>query len=355
MAEGSDEEDKTQEPSQRRLDQAIERGDVAKSLELNNLFVLAAGTLIIMIAGPSMSYDLAISMRGYFEHAHEIQMQGDGLRNVWMHGALAALAALALPMAFVILAGVGANMMQHRLLFTLEPLMPQFSRISPMAGAKRIFGKQALVNLGKSLLKIAVVGAVIWIVLKGESNRLDAVERTEVAGILPLMRSVSLKLCGAVLAIYAFLAMGDYVYQRYTWYQRQRMTREEMKQEFKETEGNPEIKAKIAQMRRSRARKRMMANVPKAAVIITNPTHYAIALQYEPGMAAPICVAKGVDELARRIREVANEHNVPIIQNPPLARALHKSVEIDDEVPEEHYKAVAEVIGLVMRLRRRRA
>lgn len=355
MAEGSEEEDKTQEPSQRRLDQAIERGDVAKSLELNNLFVLAAGTLAIMIAGRSVTYDLAIAMRGYFEHAHEIQMQGDGLRAVWMHGALAALAALALPMSFAVLAGIGANMMQHRLVFSLEPLMPQFSRISPMAGAKRIFGKQALVNLGKSLIKITVIGVVIWVVLKDESNRLDAVERTEVAGILPLMQSIALKLCGAVLAIYAFLAMADYVYQRYTWHQRQRMTREEMKQEFKETEGNPEIKAKISQMRRQRARKRMMASVPKAAVIITNPTHYAIALQYEPGMAAPICVAKGVDELARRIREVAGEHNIPIIQNPPLARALHKSVEIDDEVPEEHYKAVAEVIGLVMRLRRRRA
>jgi flagellar biosynthetic protein FlhB len=149
--------------------------------------------------------------------------------------------------------------------------------------------------------------------------------------------------------------MADAVYQRYRWHQRLRMSKEEMKQEHKESEGSPEVKGRMKQIRASRVRKRMMAAVPEATVIVTNPTHYAVALRYEPGMAAPICVAKGVDSLALRIRAVATEHDVPIMENPPLARALHATVDIDEEIPAEHYRAVAEVIGFVLRLKRRTA
>jgi len=349
----TDAEDKTEEPSLRRLEQAIERGDVAKSVELNNLFVLAAGTLAIMIGGAGASRDLAASLRGLIEHAGQIPLQGDGLRKVFTYGLGAALSALVLPMLFTMMGGIGANLMQHRFLFTVEPLMPKISRLSPLAGLTRIFGKHALFNIAKNLLKLGIVGTVVWVVLRGEGDRLDEVARTDVAGTLPVVQAVLLKLFGAVIAAYAFLALADYVYQRYSWYQRQKMSRQELKQEIKEQEGNPEIKARFAQLRRQRARKRMIAVVPKATVIITNPTHYAVALQYDKGMPAPICVAKGVDELALRIREVAKRHNVPIIENPPLARALHRTIEVDEEIPEEHYKAVAEVIGLVLRLRRR--
>lgn len=353
--EGSDPEDKTEEPSQRRLQQALERGDVAKSIEINNLFVLAAGTLAVMIGGGSASRDLALGLRGFLEHAGDVRITGMTLVTVWRHALLAAGAALVLPLVFIMLAGIGGNLVQHKPVLSTEQLMPKFSRLSPLAGFQRIFGKQALVNLVKGLAKLAVVGFMVWQVLRGEANRLDGLVRTDASAILPQAQAVLLKLFGAVLAIYAFVALGDFVYQRFAWHKRQRMTREELKQEFKETEGSPEIKGRIARLRRERAKRRMMQAVPKASVIITNPTHYAVALQYDPGMAAPVCVAKGVDELALRIREVAGKHNVPIIENPPLARALHKTVEIDDEVPEEHYRAVAEVIGLVMRLRRRRA
>jgi flagellar biosynthetic protein FlhB len=162
-----------------------------------------------------------------------------------------------------------------------------------------------------------------------------------------------MKLMGGVLAIYAFVALGDAVYQRMAWMKRQRMSKQELKEEYKNTEGNPEIKAKLKQMRAARAKNRMMAAVPTATVVITNPTHYAVALRYERGMAAPVCVAKGLDNIALRIRAVATEHRVSIVENPPLARALHATVEIDQEIPVEHYKAVAEVIGMIMRLRRR--
>jgi flagellar biosynthetic protein FlhB len=171
--------------------------------------------------------------------------------------------------------------------------------------------------------------------------------------LLPATLALSLKLLAGVLAIYAFLALGDAVYQRLSWMKRQRMSKRELKEEFKEQEGNPEIKARLRQIRVARLKKRMIAAVPTATVVVTNPTHYAVALKYEKGMAAPICVAKGVDSLAMRIRAVATENGVAIVENPPLARALHATVEIDDEIPVEHYKAVAEVIGYVLRLRRR--
>jgi flagellar biosynthetic protein FlhB len=157
---------------------------------------------------------------------------------------------------------------------------------------------------------------------------------------------------GAVVAMMAVVALADYLFQYRQWYEKQKMSLQELKEEFRQSEGDPVIRGKMKQVRQSRQRRRMIANVPKAAVIITNPTHYSVALQYERGMEAPICVAKGVDAVALKIREVAGEHSIPIVENPPLARALHATVEVDQAIPIEHYKAVAEVIGYVMRLRR---
>src|SRR5262249_42659599 len=174
----------------------------------------------------------------------------------------------------------------------------------------------------------------------------------DVTTLLDLTRSLTLKLVGSVVAVLAVIAALDYLFQYRTWKNRKKMSVREMKEEFKHSEGDPHIKAKIRQIRQERTRKRMMAAVPKASVVITNPTHYAVALQYERGMNAPVCVAKGIDNIALRIREVAKEHGVPVVENPPLARALHATVEIDREIPADHYKAVAEVIGYVMRLRR---
>ncbi|MEX0591804.1 MAG: EscU/YscU/HrcU family type III secretion system export apparatus switch protein, partial [Xanthobacteraceae bacterium] len=170
--------------------------------------------------------------------------------------------------------------------------------------------------------------------------------------ILTVARMLALRLLVGVVAVMAVVAALDWLWSRHTWYERQRMSLREIRDEYKESEGDPTIKAKLRQIRQARMRKRMMSEVPKATVVITNPTHYAIALKYEKGMNAPLCVAKGMDALALRIRELAEEHRVPVVENPPLARALHKSVELDQEVPPEHYKAVAEVIGFVMRLRR---
>jgi flagellar biosynthetic protein FlhB len=215
-----------------------------------------------------------------------------------------------------------------------------------------MFSRQAVANFAKGLIKLAVIGAVMFALLWPQRHRLEGLVQTEILGTLSFTRSLALDMLGAVVAILAFVAAADYLFQYRQWYERQKMSLREMREEFKQSEGDPLIKAKIKQLRQSRMRKRMIAAVPKASVVITNPTHYAVALQYERGMEAPICVAKGVDALALKIREVASEHAIPVVENPPLARALHAAVEVDQEIPPEHYKAVAEVIGYVMKLRR---
>jgi flagellar biosynthetic protein FlhB len=244
-------------------------------------------------------------------------------------------------------------MIQHRLVWSAEQLKPQLSKISPIAGAKRMFSKTALVNFAKGLAKLVLVGSLMVWVLWPERHRLDALVVTETAGVLALTEMLSVKLLAAVVAVLAVIAALDYLFQYRQWFERQKMSLHELKEEFKQTEGDPKIKGKIKQIRQERMRRRMMAAVPKASVVITNPTHYAVALQYERGMNAPVCLAKGIDTLALKIREVAAKHDIPIVENPPLARTLHATVEVEQEIPAEHYRAVAEVIGYVMRLRQR--
>jgi flagellar biosynthesis protein FlhB len=193
---------------------------------------------------------------------------------------------------------------------------------------------------------------VVFLLIWPERNKLDGLVRMDLIGSLAVMKSLSVDMMTAVVAILAIIAAADYFFQYRQWFDRQKMSLREMKDEFKQTEGDPMIKNKIRQLRMFRMKKRMMMQVPKASVIITNPTHYAVALCYERGMPAPVCVAKGVDTIALKIREIAGQHDIPIVENVQLARALHATVEIDDEIPVEHYHAVAEIIGYVMGLKR---
>jgi flagellar biosynthetic protein FlhB len=251
----------------------------------------------------------------------------------------------------LVIAAISGTIVQHRLVFTAEGLMPKLNKISPLAGAKRLFGKQAWANLLKGLFKVIAVGVVMAMVFWPERHRLDAMVLMDPWSIVDLTRSLSLHLLGTVVAMLAVVAIADYLFQYRSWFERQKMSLQEIKEEFKQTEGDPHIKGRLRQLRDARRKKRMMSAVPTASVVITNPTHYAVALKYERGMAAPICVAKGLDAIALRIRQVAKDNDVPVIENPPLARALHAVVKIDDEIPVEHYQAVAEVIGYVMRLK----
>ncbi len=352
MADETDNTEKTEEPTQKRLDDALKRGDVVKSQEVNTWFIISGATLVLMAFSGRMSSDLSATMRGLIANAHSISMDGPALPRLFEKLGLELIAAVAIPFLLLMLAALGGNLIQHRLIWSIEVMAPKLSKISPAAGFKRLFGTQALANFAKGLIKLVLVGTVLTALMWPERGRIMALEGTDLSAVLPLALSLALKLMGAVVAMMAVVALADYLFQYRQWYEKQKMSLQELKEEFRQSEGDPVIRGKMKQVRQSRQRRRMIANVPKAAVIITNPTHYSVALQYERGMEAPICVAKGVDAVALKIREVAGEHSIPIVENPPLARALHATVEVDQAIPIEHYKAVAEVIGYVMRLRR---
>jgi len=350
MAEEQDQE-RTEEPSLKKLNDAIEKGDVAKSQEVNTWFVLTGGTLVLVAFAGAMGSGLKASMAGLIANSGTIAVSGPDLLRLAGRLGTEILGAAAIPMLVLMLAAGTGSIIQHRLVWSTEPLKPKLSKISPAAGVKRLFSKQALANFLKGLAKLIVIGGVMAAMLWPQRRQLDLLVSIDPAAILPLVRDEAFNVMAVVVTIMAIVAAADFLFQYWQWYERQKMTVQELKEEFKQTEGSPEVKAKIRQLRQNRSRKRMMAAVPTASVVITNPTHYAVALKYERGMNAPVCVAKGVDILARRIRELATEHGIPIVENAPLARALHAAVDIDVEIPAEHYQAVAEVIGYVMRLR----
>ena len=350
MADEND--NKTEEPTQKRLEEALQRGDVVKSQEVNTWFVIGGATLVLMVFSGSMGQGLTSTMRGLIANSYDIRVDGPALPALFQKISLEMLAAVGVPFLVLTLAALFGNVIQHQLVWSLEALIPKFAKISPMAGFKRLFSLQSLANLGKGIIKLILIGGVLTAMMWPERHRLEGLENMDPGAVLPLTLTLALKLMTAVVAMMAAVAAADYLFQYRQWYEKQKMSLQEMKEEFRQTDGDPAIKGKLKQMRQIRSRRRMMQKVPKAAVIITNPTHYSIALQYERGMEAPICVAKGVDAVALKIREIGKEHSIPIVENVALARALHASVELDQAISPEHYKAVAEVIGYVMKLRR---
>ena len=352
MADESDSSDKTEDPTQKRLDDAHDRGDVAKSQEINTWFVIAGGTLVLSTFSGSIGGGILMPLRNLLAKSWMIHTDGASLLLLTQSLGYSLMAALGVPFLLLALAAIAGNMVQHRLVWSAESLKPKFSKVSPGAGAKRIFGKQAVANFAKGLFKVIALGAVMTAILWPERLRLEAFVHLDPAALLGATTSMTVHLMGALVAMLAVVAIADYLFQYRQWFERQKMSLQEMKEEFKQSEGDPHIKGKLRQLRQARMKKRMMAAVPKASVIITNPTHYAVALSYERGMSAPVCVAKGVDTIALKIREIAGKHDIPIVENVPLARALYATVDIDEEIPVEHYHAVAEIIGYVMGLKR---
>ena len=352
MAENQDDNERSEDPTQKKRDDAHERGDVVKSQEVNTWFIISAGALVMFaFAGPA-AQSLQTMLGNLLANMHAIRSDGGGLLGLSYQLSWSLFTILGLPFLVLVIAAVAGNMIQHRLVWSGEQLKPKLSRLSPIEGFKRLFSKLALVNFIKGLAKLALLSALMLWLVWPEMDRLYTLVATDIRGTLALSENLSLKLMTAVAAVMAFIAALDYGYQYKVWFERQKMSLRQLKEEFRQSEGDPIIKGKLRQLRQTRMRKRMMAAVPQASVVITNPTHFAVALKYEPGMAAPVCLAKGVDVLALKIREVAGAHRIPIVENPPLARALHAGVEIDQEIPAEHYKAVAEVIGYIMKLRK---
>jgi flagellar biosynthesis protein FlhB len=351
MAEDRDPSQQTEEPSARRLEQAREHGDQVKSVEVQTLILLAGGTLAVAVFGQSAAIDFTRDLRVFIAEPDRIATDPGALIAL-MKALIVECATLIGPFILMLMVfGLGGNFVQNRPAFTPERIKPNLSKLSPISGLKRMFGVDGLATLLKGLLKIALVGFAIWTQLWPERTGLEAVLSQSPAAVAADMTHLFFRMMIAALSAIAVIAAADYMLQRREFMKRNRMSKQEVKEEFKETEGDPQIKARIRQIRIERSRKRMIAQVPKATVVVTNPTHFAVALQYEQGkMPAPICLAKGADTLALRIREVAKAHGVPVVENPPLARALYASVEVDEAIPPEHYKAVAQVIGYVLRL-----
>ena len=351
MAEGEDKSQKTEEPTHKKLEDARKKGQVPSSREINHWFMIAAATLATAVFVPTAASDFTQAMAPFLERPHALGGGAAALRRVGDAFADTAVALIPL-FALMVAAAVGAGLVQHGPMGSVEKLKPKLENLSLIKGFGRLFSLRSVVELIKGVLKLAIVGTVAVLMVVPELDRVIAAVDLEPAQVVALLWRLALRMLGGVSAIVALIAGIDFLYQRFEFMRSMRMSKQEVKDELKQSEGDPLIKAKLRQLRQERARRRMMAAVPEADVVITNPTHFAVALRYETAkMAAPRVVAKGADAIARRIREVAEANGVTVVENPPLARALYDTVEIDHEVPEAHYKAVAEVIGYVWRLK----
>ena len=339
-------EDRTEAATPRRLQRARAEGSVAASREVPALAGLGAVTLILAVAGPSLGRNLIGRLEPMLALTGPADVPGA------LAGALAAVAMVALPLiGGVLAASVAGSLLQNGFVLSATALAPDLTRLSPMRGLKRIFGLTGLVEAGKSLTKLGVLGFATYHALAADVPALRGAALWLPGHLAGRIMHQALQLAMTMLGAQAVITGADVWWVRHRHASSLRMSKEEVKQEAKEADGNPEVKRKLRQVRMARSRRRMLAAVPAATVVVTNPTHYAIALAYDRTKAgAPRVVAKGMDEVAARIREVARDSLVPLVANPPLARALY-AVELDAEVPAEHFKVVAEIIAYVWRLR----
>ena len=356
MAEGADPESKTEEATPRKLADARLKGDVAKSPDVASALSLSGAAAVVLMSGGWFATSMAEQLLPFIAAPHTMLgglETGAGV-EIGTNALWAIAPFLGLVMLATIIGGVGGNVAQSGLIFTAEKLKPDWSKVNPLAGFKRIFGPDGLFQFVKTFLKLLAVGFICWLVLKSHLRELENMAAMPPALILPLARDLAIALMMSTIIFLGFAAGADFLWQKYRFAERMKMSMEELKEDYKQSEGDPHVKAKLKQIRAQRSRQRMMQNVPNATVIVTNPTHYSVALRYKSGDAAPVCVAKGVDALALRIREVAREHDVPIVENVPLARALYAAVDVDETIPREHFEAAAKVIGFVMQRRKKR-
>jgi flagellar biosynthetic protein FlhB len=352
MAE-ADKDQRTHAPTQKRLEEARKKGEVAIAPEMRHATMMIGATIVIGWVGASALTGLGSLFTRLWGSADDFRLDNQGARDltagVMSHVALS----LAPVMGVLFACAVGTLLLQGRVTLSWSRVAPKWSKLNPMSGFSRLLGTRALVEFAKTLLKFTTIVTVVLLVLRPRFGGLDQLVGYTPGAVGVAAGRMAFEAIRAVALILALLAGADFLYQNHAFLKRMRMTLQELKDEHKQSEGDPKIKAKIRQIQMQRARRRMMAAVPEASVIITNPTHYAVALKYDHGaMAAPVVVAKGVDAIALRIREVAKDASVPIVEAPPLARALYAAVEIDRPIPIEHYAAVAEIIGYVMRLAR---
>jgi flagellar biosynthesis protein FlhB len=352
MADDNDLE-RTQPASPRRLEQAREEGRVARSQELGAFAVLGAAGLTIWLAGGPLLAGFTGVMRRGLTISHEAAFAEERMLHGLAEQGLGGFLVVAPVLGVAFIAALAAPLLLSGWVFTLNPLQPDFSRLDPLKGLSRIFSVRGLIDLAKALAKVMVVGGVAALaIVSGLDAMLGLLKESPGAALTHaavLVGWTLILLVGGILLVVAV----DVPFQLWHHSRELRMSREDVRRESRENEGDPLIKARIRSLQREAARKRMMAEVPKADVVVTNPAHYAVALSYREGsMRAPRVVAKGRDLVAARIRELAHSHNVPLLEAPPLARALYRHADLGAEIPEKLYTAVAEVMAYVLQLRR---
>lgn len=355
MADESSDEDKTEEASAHKLAEARKKGDVAKSPDLPQALSLIGACAVVILAGPALSRSLAEKLVAFIDHPYQMLMalESDGGLGIATALIYAILPLIMLILGVALILGVGGHVMQTGLMFSTEKLKPNFKFLNPLAGLKRIYGVDSLIQFAKTVLKLVVTAYISYMILKdrvaGFINLTHAGPEAILPAALEVFKALALAVCIFLLAGGGF----DYLLQRFRFMQKMRMSKQEVKDEYKQQEGDPHVKAQLRALRIEKSRRRMMANVAKATVVITNPTHYAVALSYGDEVGAPVCVAKGMDAVALKIREEAKKHDITIVEDPPLARALYATTEIDDIIPEAHFAAVAKIIGFILSRKKR--
>lgn len=345
-------QDKTEPATPKKRQDTRKKGQVAKSMEIPAALVMLGGFAMLALYGGVMGESLVDLFAFGFEDFLLWEITEQNVNTIFSSLLFDVLLMMLPIFGIGVLMALLASYAQVGYLFTLEPLKMKFDKINPIRGLKQIFSLRSLVQFLKSILKITLIGVVAFLVIWGEKDTIVTLSAMPIQSAFEYIASLTLRLglfSGGALLV---LALFDYMYQKWEYEKNLRMSKQEVKDEFKKTEGDPLIKAKIRERQRKMAMQRMMQEVPKADVVITNPTHYAVALQYDGStMDAPKVIAKGVDEVAQRIKQVAKEHDVPLMENKPLARALYAQVEIGESIPQELFHAVAEVLAFVYKTR----
>ncbi len=352
MSEDNDDSSKTEEPSHKKLEDARKKGQFASTRELNHFFIMLALAFFIFVLAPGVGKNTLGLLAPFITQPDQMEISGASLTYLIRRVGFGFLFILALPLLATWVAAIAPSVVQNKWTFSTESIKPKFSKLSPLSGMKRLFGMKALIEFGKNLLKVTVIGIICGMIILPYRHQLYGVAAMQKAEMLAFTQHIAGKvLIGACILMF-LLSIGDYFLQRFIFLKSMRMTKQELKDEYKQQEGDPHVKQKLKAIRREKAKQRMMANVPKADVIVTNPTHYAVALRYDATtMQAPTVVAKGTDDVAGRIRDLATQNKIPIVRNPPLARVLYDTAELDETIPAEHFAAVAKIIGYVYKLK----
>ncbi len=349
-------QDRTEKATSKKRQEAREKGNVPRSNEVNSAVILLVSSLCFIMFGKGMFGNLKLVARQIFANFSSMEITITNIQKISINAGLSFAYIIGPFMLSLMIAGVVANVMQSGITLSAQSIQPKLEKINPLSGFKRLFSLRSFVELLKNILKMTIILIVGYNTIKGEYTEFYDLTNQEISQIIGFIGSLSLKLFLRVGGVFILLAALDFLYQKYEYEKNLKMTKQEIKEEFKQSEGDPLIKSRIRSIQREQARRRMMSEVPNADVVIVNPIHVAVALKFNSDeMTAPVVVAKGLRKVAEKIKEIARENNIPIVEKPLVARLLYKSAEVGREIPVELYQVVAEILAYVYQMKKRAA